>query len=886
LTSSPSPEPAGNAAPSPLPALAADAALVDCRSHLTAVREGLRQRYLAAAPIGELVHGLAQAVDQILAQAWRHSALPHEGVALVAVGGYGRGELHPHSDIDIAIVLKAAPDEKLRQQLERFITLLWDLGLDIGHSTRTLEECRREAAADVTVATNLMEARLLQGDGALYAQMREITGPAQIWPTPVFFAAKRDEQAARYRRFHDTAQNLEPNVKEGPGGLRDIQVIGWVAKRHFGAETLHDLVDRGFLTEEEYHTLNAGQEFLWRIRYGLHLHTGRREDRLLFDHQRLIAEQSGFRDPKGGHRGIEQFMKLFYRTLLELRRLNEMLLGLFEEAILHAAHPAEIIPLNNRFQIRNGFIETCHDQVFQRYPFALLEIFLFMQQRPEIQGVRASTIRLIRNHRHLIDEPFRNDLRNRSLFMEIIRQPRRLGHELQRMHRYGVLEAYLPVFGAIVGLMQFDLFHVYTVDEHTLFVVRNLRRLAFPDENDDLPLCREVMAQLPKPELLYLGGLFHDICKGRGGDHSELGEHEALAFCKHHGLSAFDGKLVAWLVRQHLLMSKTAQRMDISDPEVIHNFAGILGDKMHLDYLYLLTVADIRSTNPTLWTSWKDSLLRELYRKTLHALRRGLENPIQRRERIAETQGEAMALLCNQQLDQAAVRRLWQAMGEDYFLRHLPEEISWHARAILAHSDTTGPLVHIRPETRRGGSEIFIYTRDQDGLFSISTQTLDALGLNIQEARILTSANGYTLDTYTVLEADSGETIRSEQRGDEIITALKRNIKDHVEGPMPARRSSRKLRNFTIPTEVLFSDDPVNARTMMEVITTDRPGVLARIAQAMRFCGVRLQNARIATFGERVEDIFYLTGMDNLPLKNEVKLECLRHSVTTALAND
>ncbi len=878
------PELAGTAA---TPALAAGATLADCRTYLAAVREEMRQRYLAAAPIGELVHGLSNAVDQILSHAWRENSLPREGVALVAVGGYGRGELHPHSDIDIAILLGAPAGEELRRKLERFIAFLWDIGLDIGHSTRTLEECRREAAADITVATNLMEARLLDGDRDLYARMRELTGPAQIWPTPAFFAAKRDEQAARHRRFHDTAQNLEPNVKEGPGGLRDIQVIGWVAKRHFGADTLHDLVDHGFLTEEEFQTLNAGQEFLWRIRYGLHLHTGRREDRLLFDHQRLIAGQFGFRDPAGGYRGIEQFMKLFYRTLLELRRLNEMLLELFEEAILHADHPVDIVPINNRFQIRNGFIEACHDRVFQRYPFALLEIFLLLQQRPEIQGVRASTIRLIRNHRHLIDESFRNDLRNRSLFMEIIRQPRRLGHELQRMHRYGVLEAYLPVFGAVVGLMQFDLFHVYTVDEHTLFVVRNLRRLAFPGEDDDLPpLCQEVMAHLPKPELLYLAGLFHDICKGRGGDHSELGEQEALAFCRHHGLGEFDGKLVAWLVRHHLLMSKTAQRMDISDPEVIHNFAGTLGDKMHLDYLYLLTVADIRSTNPTLWTSWKDSLLRELYRKTLHALRRGLENPIQRRERIAETQAEAAAILRGQGVEPAAVQNLWRNLGEDYFLRHLPEEIAWHAQVILPHGDSAEPLIRIRPETRRGGSEIFIYTRDQDGLFSISTHTLGALGLNIQEARILTSTNGYTLDTYTVLEADSGEIIQGEQRGEEIITALRHNIKEHIETPMPARRLSRKLRHFTIPTEVLFSDDPLNARTMMEVITTDRPGVLARIAQAMRFCGVRLQNARIATFGERVEDIFYLTGVDNLPLKDEVKLECLRHSITTALAND
>ncbi|MCG3200806.1 MAG: Bifunctional uridylyltransferase/uridylyl-removing enzyme [Gammaproteobacteria bacterium] len=855
------------------------------KRRLTEGRGRLRQDFEAGAPVESLVRQMAGLVDEVLVEAWRANGLPETGLALAAVGGYGRGELHPGSDVDIAVVLAEGADRGMSQRLEQFVTFLWDIGLEVGHSVRTVAECRDEAERDVTVVTNLMEARLLAGDPDLFEEMRRVTGPQSIWPTAAFFEAKLAEQIARHHRHHDSAQRLEPHIKEAPGGLRDIQVIGWVAKRHFGAETLRELVRHGFLTEEEFKTLDAGQNLLWRIRFGLHLLAGRREDRLLFDYQRAIAEQFGFRDG-ANNRGVEQFMKMYYRTALELQRLNEMLLELFAEAILESDRPAEVIALNSRFQVRNGYIEATSRQVFSRYRFAMLEIFLLLQRNPSIQGVRASTIRLIRDHRHLIDENFRADLRNRSLFMEIIRQPRRIGHELARMHRYGVLEAYLPVFGKIVGLMQFDLFHVYTVDEHTLTVVRNLRQFLTPERDDDLPLCREIMSQLPKPELLYLAGLFHDIAKGRNGDHSELGEQEAVTFCEQHGLSQYDTRLVGWLVRNHLLMSRTATRMDVSDPDVVNNFAGILGDRTHLDYLYLLTVADIRGTNITLWTSWKDALLRELYRGTLGALRRGLENPIQRRERVMEAQGEALAMLCRKSLTKDAVLGQWNALGEDYFLRHTPEEIAWHTEVILGHGENPAPLVLLRPNPRRGGTEIFVYARDQDFLFAVSTHTLDQLGLTVHDARIITSENGYTLDTYIVLDADSGKPIERGYRADEIVSTIERNISARTLPATQFRRPSRKLRSFSVPTRITFSDDKASKRTIMEVITTDRPGVLARIAQGMRFCRVRLQNARIATFGERVEDLFFLTDMEGRPLRDEVTFECLRRSITETLAQD
>ena len=855
------------------------------REALALGREHLKQGFDMGAGIDGLCAQRAWLIDQILLSAWRESGLDPGRFALLAVGGYGRGELHPGSDVDVAIVTGTETLDAEHQRIAGYVRFLWDIGLDIGHSVRTVEDCGTEAGSDITVMTNLMEARLLSGSPALYRGVREATAPDRMWPPAAFFEAKLAEQTARHARFHGTAHNLEPNIKEGPGGLRDIHTIAWVAKRQFGAESLRGLLDHGFLSEDEQRVLSAVQSFLWRVRFALHLLAGRREDRLLFDYQRHVAARFGYGDQEGVQLGVERFMKHYYRMAMELRQLNEMLLQLFREAILESQREARIEPLNKRFQVRNGYLDACHDQVFERYPCALLEVFLLLQQHREIEGVRASTIRLIRDHRHLIDDKFRKNLKSRALFMEIIRQPRGIGHELARMHRYGVLGAYLPVFGAVAGLMQFDLFHVYTVDVHTLFVVQNLRRFSDPESAEATEMCRRIMAQLPKPELLYIAGLYHDIAKGRGADHSELGGRYAAEFCNDHGLSHFDARLVAWLVEHHLLMSMTAQRRDITDPEVINEFARAVGDRVRLDYLYLLTIADIRGTNPSLWNSWKDALLTELYDGTLRALRRGVRNPLEREEWIAETKGEALATLMRSDLRKEAILSVWRMLGEEYFVRHWPDEIPWHTEAIARAREEDLPLCLIREMTRRGGTEIFIYGKDHDHVFATTTWVLEHLGITIMDARIIRSPDGYSLDTYIVLEAATHQAIRSEGYSREIVTVLRERLRGAAPvGRKVNRRLDRQLRHFRIPTEVSFSDDPGNARTAMEVIATDRPGVLSQIARAMRFCGVRLQSAKVATFGERVEDIFYITDAHDRPLEDPLKLECLRYSITTALA--
>ncbi|MFZ1642319.1 MAG: [protein-PII] uridylyltransferase [Candidatus Contendobacter sp.] len=842
-----------------------------------------KELFLRGVPAHELVPARARLLDELLLRAWsRFFEADAPDLALVAVGGYGRGELHPGSDVDIMILLDDRTLEARRSGLGDFLAFLWDIGLEVGHSVRTVEDCAREGAADITVATSLMEARRLTGSAALFERMRAVTGPDRIWPDAAFFESKQKERCQRCHKYHETAFNLEPNIKEGPGGLRDLQMIGWVAKRHFGASTLRELVDHGFLSPHEHEELIDCRNFLWQLRFALHILTGRREDHLLFDHQRRVAQQLGYRD-RDHSLAVEQFMQRYYRTVNALGQLNEMLLQLFEEAILLADDPDEPTPINRRFQARRGYLEVTRPNVFLRYPFALLEIFLVLQQHPELKGIRATTIRLIRDHLPLIDDKFRNDMRPRSLFMEILRQPHGVTQQLRLMNVYGVLPAYLPEFGHIVGRMQYDLFHAYTVDQHILFVVRNLRRFFLLQFAQELPRCNTIMDQLPKPELLYIAGLYHDIAKGRGGDHSELGAVDVEQFCRRHGLSSFDTRLVAWLVRHHLTLSLTAQKKDIHDPAVIHDFARLMGDQMHLNYLYLLTVADIRGTNPKLWNTWRDSLLWQLYEATRRALRRGLDHPIDKEERIREVQAQTRQRLRATRIDEARINRVWESFGDDYFLRHSADEITWHTRAIIKKGYDERPLIMARDDPNRGGTEIFIHTLDQDNLFALITSILDQLGLTILDARILTGHSGYALDSFTVLE-DSGAPIHDRARIKEIIARLHRALSQPDAAPiLPSRHISRIQRAFQMPTWVSFREDEANSRTVVELVSWDRPGLLCRVGQAFMECGVQLHNAKIATLGAQVEDVFFVTDRENRPLNDSRKYAALRAALVEQL---
>ena len=828
--------------------------------------ELLKDRFAADEPIEDLVRDRARLVDVALRAAWVSHAGKFAGdLALVAVGGYGRGELHPSSDIDIMVLLPKSDSADWQPDIERFLTFLWDIGLEVGHSVRSIDDCQSESLADISVATTLFEARLLSGPEPLFAGMRRALAPDRLWSSQDFFEAKVKEQTERHHRYFDTAYNLEPNVKSSPGGMRDIQTIGWVAKRHFGADTLDELVAHGFLTREELRKLHAAQSFLWKVRFGLHVLTGRREDRLLFDYQIKLAKLFGYEDASFTL-AVEQLMQKYYRTVIDISLLNEMLLQLFREAILTQSAPP--LPINARFQIRNDYLEVTHPEVFARNPSALLELFVLLQQHPDVRGVRAETIRLIGTHVSLIDEEFRQNPRHHRLFIEILCAPVGVTHELRRMNLYGVLGRYIPSFGRVVGRMQYDLFHAYTVDAHTLFVVSNLRRFAMPKFNHEFPALSQIMQSLPRQEVAYLAALFHDIAKGRGGDHSELGAVDAEAFCLEQGLGRYEARLVAWLVRNHLILSITSQKKDISDPDIIQEFARHVGDQVHLDYLYVLTVADVRGTNPKLWNSWKARLFEEFYERTKRALRRGLETPIDQEQLIRETQDQALSKLPADIQQRAAA--VWAQWTEAYFLRYTPEEIAWHTSLLAERppNDDT-PLVAVRQLTDRGGTAVLTYTPRRLRSFARTTGVLDQMGLNVVDARLITSANGFSLETYVVLE-DNGAVIADTLRIREIERGLWRVLQQVGDLPTAVtRRAPRQVRMFWTPTQVNFSVDARNERTILELIAADRPGLLSEVGKVFRAERVAINGAKIMTVGERAEDVFYITREDGGLLKED-----------------
>jgi [protein-PII] uridylyltransferase len=839
------------------------------RAELAAAGKDLERRFTAGESVVELVHARSQLVDELLIRLWREH-IDEMGIALLAVGGYGRGELHPASDVDIMLLLPESLPPNFEDSLGAFITLLWDIGLEVGHSVRTVSQCFDEASRDITIVTTLMEARLLLGPESLFHEMQEVTGPDRMWPSTTFFKEKLKEQISRHHRYHDTAYNLEPNVKGSPGGLRDIQMIGWVAKRHFGAATLAELVDHKFLTPGQLQRLQDGEHFLWRIRFALHILTGRAEDRLLFDHQTRLAEMLGYEDATYTL-AVEQMMQRYYRTVMELSRLNEMLLQQFEEAILMDPDaPAEA--LDDRFEVKNGFLKTVDERVFARDPSAMLELFLLLQQHPELRGVSAYTVGSMKRHLYLIDDEFRQNPRNHRLFLDILRAPDGVTHELRRMNLYGVLGLYIPSFGRIVGRMQYDLFHAYTVDEHTLFVVSNLRRFALQRFNDEFPHCSEIMQSLEKPEIAYLGGLFHDIAKGRGGDHSELGAVDAEAFCLEHGLSSEDAETVAWLVRHHLILSTTAQKKDLGDPDVINEFAEMVSSRAHLDYLYVLTVADVRGTDPKLWNSWKAQLFRDLYELTKRALRRGLDKPLESEQLVHEKKNKALKYLQVAGVSDDHIKSVWQLFDDHYFLRYRSSEIAWHTKWLSKADIASGMrLVDVRRRRTGDGVEAVLFTPRTKHTFAQVTAVLDELGLTIIDARIVPLHNEYSIDTYVFMESDQRVDI-DEARLNKIQHALTEVLSgdDDIVAPV-TRALRRQARMFSTQTRVDFAGDPADEQTELELVTADRPGLLSRVGKVFIEHGIDITSAKIMTIGERAEDVFYVSNLSGRPISNEAK---------------
>ncbi|MDE1062184.1 MAG: [protein-PII] uridylyltransferase [Pseudomonadales bacterium] len=835
--------------------------------------------------INELVHARAWLVDQILRMAWQQYSWPEEA-ALVAVGGYGRRELHPQSDVDLLILLGNGLDaSSWHRCTQEFITFIWDLGLQIGSSVRTLEDCCEQAKNDITIATSLIESHTIIGKADLREQAFDWVISEQAWGNEAFYKARIESQQERHRRTNDTEYNLEPNIKNSPGGLRDIQTIGWIGKRHFGLSNMAQLAGHNYLNKSELDTLRKSTDYLWTIRYALHLIAKRPEERLLFDHQRKLATFFGYEDNEE-ELAVEQFMHRYYRTAMHLAELNQTLLQLFDQGILHAHEADLVVSINRRFELRNGRLQACYPSLFLRQPFAMMEAFVILAQHPQCQAIGAECKRLIQTYRHLIDDKYRRDIRVNSLFMELLRSPQRMSHTLLEMQRQGVLGDYLPAFNRIVGRMQHDMYHIYTVDAHCMKVVKKMRELLLPKERERFPVASRLVHQLPKIELLYIAGFFHDIGKGSGRDHSVVGAEEVRHFCKQHQLGKWDTELVSWLVRHHLLMSMTAQKRDISNPDIIHEFATKMGDQLHLDYLYVLTVSDINATNPALWNNWRASLLRQLYTATNRVLRLGLDVPVNHQGLIEQSQIDARKLLQAQRFNPASVMRLWKNLGDDYFIRENAKTIAWHTRTILNHQ-IEGPLVAISETSFsafEGGTQIFVYTQDKANLFAVLCAILGQLNLDIQDARIITTEDGHSMDTFIVLDSH-GNTINEtptllEQLQERLTQAL---LYPNDFAYIVQQRQPRAHKLFNQPSSVSLTNPEGRIWTRLELFSADRPGLLAQVGLVFMRLGISLQKAKIQSIGGRVEDVFFITLNNGHRISDEGLLAKLENDICSSL---
>lgn len=833
------------------------------REQLRLGRDALRQRFERGELGQEILREQSLLIDRHIRTVWKAFDMPG-GLALIAVGGYGRAALFPHSDVDVLILLLRPPDTALQQSLEEVIGAFWDSGIEVGHSVRTIDDCMAMAQSDVTIQTTMLESRLIAGNRALFHRFSKRFS-ASIDPV-AFLRAKRLEQQVRHQKQLES--NLEPSIKECPGGLRDLNTILWISRASGMGRTWHELCRRGLITADEARSIKRHEKTLSLLRIRLHHLAGRREDRLLFDHQDALARSMGFED--ANRRASEQLMQRVYQTAKSVTQINTILLQNLALRIDPPKNRTQITPLNERFVMRGELLSARDENIFENNPSAIFESFRLLQLHPELKGIGAVTLRALWRARKRITPACRRDPEMHQLFIDILKSPTRMIRELRRMHQFDILGSYIPAFGRVIGQMQHDLYHVYTVDEHILKVVRNLRRFAVPELAHEFPLSSRLHSEFDKPELLYLAGLFHDIAKGRGGDHSALGRTDALRFCKLHGMSQEDSELVAWLVEQHLVMSSTAQKKDLSDPAVISQFAQTVGTPRRLTALYLLTVADIRGTSPKVWNAWKGKLLEDLYHRTLRVLAGEMpENLGGQRAR----QEEARARLRLYAIPDASYAEFWRQLDTAYFLRHDAQEIAWHTRLLNVHTQSSKPVVRARLSTAGEGLQVMVYVADQKELFSRICSFFESISFNIVEAKIHTTRHGYALDTFQVNDASN------RQMGyRDIINYIefeleKRLTEKQPLPPLSKPRLSRQLKHFPITPDVQIEQAEKDKWRILSITAGDRPGLLSRVSRTLSTFDISLHLARINTLGSRAEDVFIVSGSVFDNAKDTVRFE-------------
>ena len=852
------------------------------RSGKAALLEGFRASSATIPAALRLLRGLARHVDATLCGVWELAGMP-EGAALVAVGGYGRGELFPYSDVDVLVLLPdalgAPPHGVAAAAVAGFISTCWDIGLEISSSVRTIEQCVADARDDITLQTALLEARLVCGARPLFDDFQ--AADAAAMNPRAFLHAKTVEMRQRHRKFEDTPYSLEPNCKESPGGLRDLQTVLWVARAAGLGRNWKALAARGLLTPFEVKQLQRNDGVLKLIRARLHLVAGRREDRLVFDLQNAVAESFGYR-PLRGMRASEVLMRRYYWAAKAVTQLNQILMLNIEERV-NGREEVPMRPLGERFYDRDGTLEVASDDLYLREPHAVLETFLVYEQTPGLTGLSARTLRALYNSREVMDTAFRRDPANRAMFMRILREPAGQTHAFRLMNQTSVLGRYLWVFRRIVGQMQHDLFHVYTVDQHILMVLRNVRRFFVPEHAHEYPFCSQLASQFDEPWALYVAALFHDVAKGRGGDHSDLGAVEVRRFCRNHRIDRDNAGLIEFLVREHLTMSRVAQKEDLSDVAVIEAFARRVGSERRLTALYLLTVADIRGTSPKVWNAWKGKLLEDCYRLTLQAL--GGARPNFYAEIEARKQ-EARRVLNLYSLPGGSEALLWRTLEVSYFARHDAGDIAWHARMLHDHVEPPGPVVRARMSPLGEGLQVLVYTRDRRDVFARICGYFGSAGFNILDAKIHTTTSGYALDTFQVttplVEAagrgapEFGQAARYRDITLLVETQLAAALA--AEGPLPAAargsaRLSRRVKNFPITPRVTLRPDERAQRWLLGITSSDRSGLLYAVARVLARHEINLQLAKITTLGERVEDTFLVDGPALSHNRTQVELE-------------
>ena len=830
---------------------------------------------------------VAKLADKLLVQLWRNADFG-QSAALIAVGGYGRGELFPSSDVDVLVLLPdnviAEESPLLKAKLETFIGSCWDSGLEIGSSVRTLRDCLEESEKDITVKTSLLESRLLTGNLALYQQFEQ--SYQDVMDSHAFFVAKTLELNQRHNKFENTPYSLEPNCKESPGGLRDLQIILWVARAAGLGRTWGDLAARGLATQLEVKQIKRNEAVLSLIRARLHLLAKRREDRLVFDLQHALAEAFGYKaqsTPEGKHkqRASEVLMRQYYWAAKAVTQLNQILLLNIEEHLQAQRGDlrVEVRKLNEHFFEINGLLEVAQDDLYQKHPHAILETFLLFQQTPGVKGLSAKTLRALYNVRGVMDAKFRRDPVNRATFLKILQESQGITHALRLMNQTSVLGRYLWVFRNIVGQMQHDLFHVYTVDQHILMVLRNVRRFFIADHAHEYPFCSQLAAGWDKPFILYTAALFHDIAKGRGGDHSKLGVLEVKRFCRQHGIGSDDAKLIAFLVGEHLMMSHVAQKEDLSDPDVIAAFAKRVGNERRLTALYLLTVADIRGTSPKVWNAWKGKLLEDLYKYTLRVL--GGRAPDANAE-VESRKREALVELARHSEPHDGQKALWDTLDVGYFMRHDASEIAWHARQLSRYisrvevapvSNLNGKcIVRARISPLGEGLQVLVYTEDQTDLFARICGYFDQAGFSILDAKIHTAKNGFALDTFQVVTSLLPEHYR------ELITMVESGLSVTINQkgslPPPTKgRVSRRVKNFPIAPRITLHPDEKAQSWLLAISASDKMGLLYSVATVLAKHSISLKLAKISTLGERVEDTFLIEGSALQHNREQIEIE-------------